>query len=92
LFQTDGSSSAIGGEQLSLQLALVDALSTNKDLITFVPSEFGMNWLHDDEEVNHLKSILKAKAGVVARAREKGVPVTLVQNGVFAEYIEKPFK
>jgi hypothetical protein len=81
----------LGGAQISLQSTLVDALAKSKNLITFAPSEYGLNWTREDYAIPEL-DFLAAKEKVVHRAKEKGVPITLIQNGGFAEYFEAPFK
>jgi hypothetical protein len=84
-------SSAVGTEQIPLQLKLVDALATSKDLKSFFPSEFGLDWNQEDFQVESLK-FLRDKEDVKDHAREKGVPITIIMSGAFAEFIEMPFK
>lgn len=79
-------SSAVGSTAVGDQAALLPALSRSKSLKAFVPSEFGASW--SEEEIATMSAkFLGAKDAISHKARELGVPVTIVHAGIFSDFI-----
>ena len=77
-------SSMLASSAVSTQIPLVEALAGSPDLLTFIPSEYGTHWTHD-EMANPKLAFLGMKDRVVDKARDLGVPVTIVHNAGFTE-------
>ncbi|CAD6573784.1 MAG: hypothetical protein TREMPRED_000909 [Tremellales sp. Tagirdzhanova-0007] len=76
--------SMLASSAVSTQIPLVEALAGSPDLLTFIPSEYGTHWTHD-EMANPKLAFLGMKDRVVDKARDLGVPVTIVHNAGFTE-------
>ena len=68
------------------QLPLIEALAGSKDLVTWIPSEFGNEWT-DELLSNPNLAFMAGTNKVAARAKELGVPITLMRNGLVTEMI-----
>lgn len=66
------------------QIPLVEALAGSSDLLTFIPSEYGTHWTKE-EMSNPKLAFLGMKDQVADKARDLGVPLTIIHNGGFTE-------
>jgi len=55
-------------------------------LITFIPSEYGTFWSGKEFEQYPILNFLRTKDQVVDRAKELGVPTTIIKTGAFVEF------
>ena len=79
LFRLHGVRSAVSGRVLNQQYTLIDALKDSSDLITFFPSEYASPFTDEDMASPYLW-VTAEKTKVIERAREAGVPVTVLKN------------
>ncbi|ORX34813.1 hypothetical protein BD324DRAFT_635114 [Kockovaella imperatae] len=68
-----------GGHQL--QIPLIDALASSKDLLIFFPSEYATPFRQEDlDRSEFLRRMTCGKAAIIAHAKERKVPVTILKN------------
>lgn len=77
--------SAIGGPGILSQKFLIDALTSSSTLKTFIHSDFGCNWTHEEISQSGL-SILRPKEQLVEYAIQNKVPLTHVRIGALDRY------
>ena len=79
--------SAIATPKVLSQNRILEALVRSPDLITFLPSEYGLVWYTKEIEKYPKIGFLAMKDQVADKARELGVPVTIVHCGSITEVL-----
>ncbi len=74
----------MSGRALSSQFKLLDALKDMPDLVAFFPSEWATPFTAEDLTSPYLKNTT-LKEEIVDRAKQLGVPVTVVKNATTPE-------
>ncbi|KAK8844857.1 hypothetical protein IAR55_006707 [Kwoniella newhampshirensis] len=78
--------STVGGLGSESQVKLYPALSRSKDLVTFIPSEFGPHYTAYDK-AHATIGILQPKITALEEAQKMQLPVTVVQAGITASLV-----
>ena len=65
---------------------MVDALARSPDLVSYMPSTFSTTYDEQDANDPSLGPVLKFIRGGWDRAKEKGVGLTVLYNGIFDNY------